>query len=88
VGDNVFFGVECIVLPNSRIGSNCIIGAGTLVRGEIPDNSVVMGNPGQVVMKTSLLKPLLLHHKHRLNTRRLAPAVKEKAVRSHFGRTA
>jgi serine acetyltransferase len=75
------------VLPNSRIGSNCIIGAGTIVRGDIPDNSVVMGNPGKVVMKTSLLKPLLVHHKNRLNTRRLAPAAKEKALRSHFGLT-
>lgn len=85
VGDNVFFGVDCTVLPNTRIGSNCIIGAGTLVRGEIPDNSVVMGNPGRVVMKTSLLKPLLTHHKNRLDTRRLAPAAKEKALRTHFG---
>jgi acetyltransferase-like isoleucine patch superfamily enzyme len=86
VGDNVYFGVDCIVLPNSRIGSNCIIGAGTLVRGEIPDNSVVMGNPGKVVMKTSLLKPLLRHSKNRLDTRRLPPAEKEQAIRRHFGR--
>lgn len=87
VGDNVYFGIDCIVLPNTRIGSNCIIGAGTLVRGDIPDNSVVAGNPGRVVMKTSLLKPLLLNHKHRLNTLRLPPALKEKAIREHFGRT-
>lgn len=87
VGDNVFFGLDCLVLPNSRIGSNCIIGAGTLVRGEIPDNSVVMGNPGRVVMKTSLVRPLLVRHKNRLDTRGLSPAAKEEAVRRHFGRT-
>jgi acetyltransferase-like isoleucine patch superfamily enzyme len=87
VGDNVYFGVDCIVLPNTQIGSNCIIGAGALVRGRIPDDSVVIGNPGKVVMKTSLLKPLLLNHKNRLNTLSLTPKAKEKAVREHFGRT-
>jgi acetyltransferase-like isoleucine patch superfamily enzyme len=87
VGDNVYFGLDCLVLPNSRIGSNCIIGAGTIVRGNVPDNSVVMGNPGRVVMKTTLVKPLMAHHRNRLDTRHLPPREKERAVRAHFGKT-
>jgi acetyltransferase-like isoleucine patch superfamily enzyme len=87
VGDNTYFGTHCIVLPGTRIGSNCIIGSGTVVRGTIPDDSVVFGNPGRVVMKTSLMKQLLVHHKHRLDTRHLSPRAKEEILRRHFGLT-
>ena len=39
-----------IVLNGAKIGKNCIIGAGALVTGntEIPDNSLVIGNPAKV----------------------------------------
>jgi hypothetical protein len=44
-----------------------------------------MGNPAKVVMKTALLKQVLIHHKHRLDTRSLSPEAKEKVLRKHFG---
>lgn len=49
VGKNVFIGMNAILLPGSTIGDNVIIGAGSVVRGNIPDNSVVAGNPAVVV---------------------------------------
>ena len=49
IGSNVFVGIGAIVLAGSHIGDNVIIGAGSVVRGDIPSNSVVMGNPGRVV---------------------------------------
>lgn len=49
IGNNVFIGAGSIILPGARIGNNVIIGAGTVVKGAIPDNSVVVGNPGRVV---------------------------------------
>lgn len=85
VGDNTFIGINCIILPSSRIGSDCIIGAGSVVRGVIPDDSVAFGNPAQVVMKTSLMKQLLRNHKNRLDTRNLPMKQKERIVRRHFG---
>ena len=54
IGNNSFIGINCIILPGTEIGSNCIIGAGSVVRGKIPDKSVVMGNPAKVVMKTNI----------------------------------
>jgi len=87
VGNNTFFGTNCTILPGTRIGSNCVIGSGAVVRGVIPDDSVVFGNPAKVLMKTSLLKQLLVHHKHRLDTRSLPPKEKEKILRRHFGLT-
>ena len=49
IGDNVFVGINCIILPNVTIGSNVIVGAGTVVSKDIPDNSVAVGNPMQIV---------------------------------------
>jgi len=49
IGNNVFIGIGAIVLAGSHIGDNVIVGAGSVVRGDIPSNSVVMGNPGRVV---------------------------------------
>lgn len=34
-------------MPNVRIGSNCIIGYGSIVTENVPDNSVVVGVPGR-----------------------------------------
>ena len=41
IGSNVWIGANCVILRGSKIGDNCVIGANTVVRGEIPANSVV-----------------------------------------------
>jgi acetyltransferase-like isoleucine patch superfamily enzyme len=51
IGSNVWFGSNCVVLPEVEIGDNCIIGAGTIVTKSIPKNSVVVGNPGKIIAK-------------------------------------
>ena len=50
IGDNSLIGMGAIVMNGSRVGRNCIIGAGTLITQGmvIPDNSLVIGNPGRV----------------------------------------
>ena len=53
VGDDCFIGWGAIILPNVNIGNNCIIGAGTVVSKDIPNNSVVVGNPCRIIKKTS-----------------------------------
>ena len=50
IGDNVFIGMNAIILNGANIGNNVIIGAGSVVSGQIPDNSVVAGNPAKVIM--------------------------------------
>lgn len=49
IGSNVFVGAGSIVLPGTTIGNKVIVGAGSVVRGNIPDNSIVMGNPAKVI---------------------------------------
>ena len=49
IGDNVFIGMNSIILMGSQIGNNCIVGAGSVVKGDFPDNSVIAGNPAKVI---------------------------------------
>lgn len=49
IGDNVFIGMNAIILMGAHIGDNSIIGAGAVVSGKYPDNSVIAGNPARVI---------------------------------------
>ncbi|MBD5155979.1 MAG: sugar O-acetyltransferase [Oscillibacter sp.] len=51
VGDNVWFGANVAVLPGVTIGSNTVIGAGSVVNRDIPDGVVAVGNPCRVLRK-------------------------------------
>ncbi|MEM5481098.1 acyltransferase [Pseudoalteromonas fuliginea] len=51
IGDHCWFGLNSIILPGTKVGSNCIIGAGSVLNGIYPDNSVIVGNPAKVVKK-------------------------------------
>jgi len=42
IGDNSWVASDSIILKGTHIGKNCVIGAGCIVRGEIPDGSVVV----------------------------------------------
>ena len=47
--DNVYIGPGSRILPNVRINKNCIISAGSVVAQDVPENSVVAGNPAKVI---------------------------------------
>jgi acetyltransferase-like isoleucine patch superfamily enzyme len=49
IGDNVWLGVGVMVLKGTKIGENSVIGAGSVVTGEIPANVVAAGNPCKVI---------------------------------------
>jgi carbonic anhydrase/acetyltransferase-like protein (isoleucine patch superfamily) len=50
IGDNTLIGMGAVILNRAKIGRNCLIGANALItEGKvIPDNSLVMGQPGKV----------------------------------------
>ncbi len=51
VGHDVWLGYGAMVMPGTRIGNGVIVGAGSVVRGDVPDYTVVAGNPAQVVRR-------------------------------------
>lgn len=52
IGDYNTFGSNVVVQRKVKIGSNCIFGSGTVVTKDVPDNSVVLGNPGRIKNQT------------------------------------
>ena len=54
IGENVFIGCNCIILKGTKIGNNCVIGAGAVVSGTFEDNCVIAGNPARVVRKIEI----------------------------------
>lgn len=47
IGNNVFIGMNAIILMGTTIGDNVIIGAGAVVSGKVESNSVYAGNPAR-----------------------------------------
>jgi maltose O-acetyltransferase len=54
IEDNVWIGAGAIVLPNTHIGQNSIIGAGSVVTKDVAAFSVVAGNPAKLIRKLSV----------------------------------
>lgn len=52
IGEYSFIGTSSILLPGSTIGRGCIIGAGSVVNGNIPDYAIATGNPIQIIGDT------------------------------------
>lgn len=55
IGSDVWLGTRVIVLPGSKIGDGAIIGAGAVVRGEIPPMAIAVGMPARVIGWRSIL---------------------------------
>ena len=49
IGDGSWLGHGTVVLPGARIGRHVVIGANSVVTGEIPDHSVAAGVPARVI---------------------------------------
>lgn len=49
VGDDVWIGANCVVLDGADIGTGCVIGAGSLIRGRLEQYGVYAGNPLKMI---------------------------------------
>lgn len=49
LGDNVWLGGNTCVNPGVHIGNNVVVGSGSVVTKDIPDNSIAAGNPARVL---------------------------------------
>jgi acetyltransferase-like isoleucine patch superfamily enzyme len=53
MGDNVWIGAGALVLPGVMLGSGAVVGAGSVVTKDVPDRTVVAGNPARVIGKNA-----------------------------------
>lgn len=84
IGNNVFIGNNCTILPKTIIGDNCIIGAGSIIRGKFPENVVILGNPARIIMEMRTQKVFYIHSPGLLTTQNLSDSGKKKIIKDHF----
>lgn len=72
IGDNVWLGGNTIVCPGVHIGSNVVIGAGSVVTKDIPDWSIAAGNPCKVIRSITEDDKRLLFHNEEIDDEALA----------------
>ena len=53
IGDGSWLGYGTVVLPGSRIGKHVVVGANSVVSGELPDYCVAVGSPARVIRRWS-----------------------------------
>lgn len=51
IGNNVYVGPNAVITKGVSIGNSCVIGAGAFVNKDVPDHSIVLGQPAKVVGK-------------------------------------
>ncbi len=49
IGQDVWIGAGCVVLPGVTIGEGAVIGAGSVVTKDIPAFAVAVGNPARII---------------------------------------
>ena len=49
IGDNVFIGMNSLIIKPVNIGNGAVIGAGSVVTKNIPDRAIVVGNPAKII---------------------------------------
>lgn len=54
IGSNVWIGLNSIILKGTEIGDNCIVAAGSVVKGVFDENCIIQGNPARVVKQIDL----------------------------------
>lgn len=52
IGDHVWIGCNVSILKGTQIGNNCVIAAGSIVKGVFPDNALIGGNPAKVIKES------------------------------------
>jgi acetyltransferase-like isoleucine patch superfamily enzyme len=83
VKDNVFIGLNCMILPGVTIGENSIIGAGAIVTKDVPSGSVVVGVPGRVLCTIDEYYKKMKPDSFRIRDQRQSE--KRQILMAHFG---
>lgn len=82
IGNNVFIGLKSIILLNTVIGDNCIVAAGSVVKGTFDAGSVIAGVPARKIM--SIEEYYSRHRDSFYPTKGMEPDEKKKFLLQHL----
>lgn len=83
IGNNVYIGLQSLILPGVHIGNNVVIGARSVVTRDIPDNSVAVGQPARVIKTIEEYQAKL--EKESLHLGHLKGKEKDDALKKYYG---
>ena len=66
IGDNVWIGGGVQIMPGVTIGDNVVIGGGSVVTKDVPNNSLIVGNPARIIKKLNEEDLINYKEKYRL----------------------
>lgn len=56
IGNNVWIGSNAVIVGKVEVGSDILIAPGAFVNFDVPDHSIVIGNPGVIIRKENATK--------------------------------
>ena len=84
IHDNCFIGLNAIILPNIEIGPSSIIGAGSVVTKNVPENCVCAGNPARYICSLEGYKTKCVENLGDLGTGNPYSKGQEQLLKNHF----
>ena len=54
IGEGCFLGYGVAIQAGTRLGKHCVVGANSVVKGDFPDYSVIVGVPGRIIKKYNI----------------------------------
>lgn len=81
IKDNVFIGSHCIIMPGVTIGSNVVVGAGSVVTKDLPEDAVYAGVPAKRIKSLADYKSSILEN----NLKTKGMNKKKCFLKNHYG---
>ena len=61
IGDRVWIGPNATIVGKISVGNDVLIGANSYVNFDVPDHSIVIGNPGKIIYKENATEGYIVH---------------------------
>jgi len=76
IGYNTWIGANVVVVPGVKIGKNVVIGAGSVVTKDIPDNVVAVGNPCHILRNVNEKDDIYFYKNEKIDYENLSQFLK------------